>query len=409
MPNVIRETDARADPARGASDEIDLLEFASVWWRYRYFLLAAAILAGGTTYLINRAMTPTWEVRFRLFGSEPGVEGNSRLNMVAFRELVESPTQAEALLREFKLDQPPHDLTPTVFLAQHVSVEMIRDSTILEVAVRLKDRDTLVNLARRYAERVVESAQRLNTEGIDYAAKRILDERDATFKRLQEAEKSMRDFQRTTPIEPLRIDVENLLDRRPEALDLNVRIQGERARVQQLEAELAKQDKIRTTKRAVDPPATSGTDLQVRADRLDPYINPVYEALERDLTRARTELAALEQARKELVSRLQLDTRTGTRLAELYDAEARFTALTRAQEIAATAYQNAANKYEEARLESTVRSPRLQILDAALPPDRPVGPRALRNAVAAAMLALTIAAVVVLVRDPARRRQRLRA
>ena len=381
MPNVIRETDARADPARGASDEIDLLEFASVWWRYRYFLLAAAILAGGTTYLINRAMTPTWEVRFRLFGSEPGVEGNSRLNMVAFRELVESPTQAEALLREFKLDQPPHDLTPTVFLAQHVSVEMIRDSTILEVAVRLKDRDTLVNLARRYAERVVESAQRLNTEGIDYAAKRILDERDATFKRLQDAEKAMRDFQRTTPIEPLRIDVENLLDRRPEALDLNVRIQGERARVQQLEAELGKQDKTR----------------------------PVYEAVERDLTRARTELAALEQTRKELVSRLQLDTRTGTRLAELYEAEAKFTALARAKEIAATAYQNAANKYEEARLESTVRSPRLQILDAALPPDLPVGPRALRNAVAAAMLAFTIAAVVVLIRDPARRRQRLRA
>ena len=381
MPNVIRETDARAEPARVASDEIDLLEFASVWWRYRYVLLAAAILAGGTTYLINRAMTPTWEVRFRLLGSEPGVEGNSRLNMVAFRELVESPTQAEALLREFKLDQPPHDLTPTMFLTQNVSVEMIRDSTILEVAVRLKDRDTLVKLARRYAESVVESAQRLNTEGIDYAAKRILDERDATFKRLQEAEKAMRDFQRTTPIEPLRIDVENLLDRRPEALDLNVRIQGERARVQQLEAELGKQDKTR----------------------------PVYEAVERDLTRARTELAALEQTRKELVSRLQLDTRTGTRLAELYEAEAKFTALARAKEIAATAYQNAANKYEEARLESTVRSPRLQILDAALPPDLPVGPRALRNAVAAAMLALTLAAIVVLVRDPVRRRQRVRA
>jgi uncharacterized protein involved in exopolysaccharide biosynthesis len=407
MPNVIRETDGR-DAARVASDEIDLLEFASVWWRYRYVLLAAAILAGGVTYVINRVMTPTWEARFRLLGSDPGVEGNSRLNMVAFRELVESPTQAEALLREFNLDQPPHSLTPTTFLGQHVSVEMIRDSTILDVAVRLKDRDIVVKVARRYAERVVESAQRLNTEGIDYAAKRILDERDATFKRLQEAEKAMRDFQRSTAIEPLRIDVENLLDRRPEAVDLNVRIQGERARVQQLEAELARQDKVRTTKRAVDPPATSGADLQVRGERLDPYINPVYEALERDLTRARTELAALEQTRKELVSRLQLDTRTGTRLAELYEAEARFTALTRAQEIASTAYQNAANKYEEARLESTVRSPRLQILDPALPPDRPVGPRALRNAAAAAMLAFALAAVVVLVRDPVRVRQRRR-
>ena len=398
MPNVIRDSGLRADANRAASDEIDLLAFASLWWRYRYFLLATALLAGGVTYLINRALTPTWEVRYRLMGSDPSVEGNSRLNMVAFRELVESPTLVAALLDEFNLDDPPHRLTPTGFLANHVSVEVIRDSSILEVAVRLKDRDVLVNLAKRYAERVVESAQRLNTEGIDYTAERILEERDATFKRMQNAERAMRDFQRSTPIEALRIDVESLLDRRPELVGLSVRIQGERARVQQAEAELAKQEKIRTTKRAVDPPAASPDDLRIRGERLDPYINPVYEALERDLTQARTELAALEQQRKELVSRLQLDTRTGTRLAELYDAEAKFSALTREQDIARTAYFNAATKYEEARLESTVRSPRLQILDVALPPDRPVAPRPLRNAAAAAMLAFTLAALVVVVR-----------
>ncbi|MEO6213083.1 MAG: hypothetical protein ABIP65_05585, partial [Vicinamibacterales bacterium] len=229
-PIVHRATAPRHDPP--PTDEIDLAAYVRLWWRSRYVLLAVGLTAAVTTYLINRQIAPTYEVEFRLMISEPRIAGElpSEVRTVAYRALVESPTQAAALLREFSLDRPPHNLTPQRFLADHVFVEVIRDSAILRVTVRLKDADVLLKLSQRYADRVIEEARRLATEGTDYTTERIRLERDGTAKRLERAEQALQTARRTTQIELLRTDVDTMLARRPEALDLTVEIQGERAR-----------------------------------------------------------------------------------------------------------------------------------------------------------------------------------
>ena len=446
-PVVPRNAPPRRPLAPPPSDEIDLLAYGATLWRYRYVLLLSAIVVAAVTYIINRRIEPTYEARFRLMGTETGLEDTpgSRLSIVAFRELVESPTLVAALLSEFRLDGPPRNLTAGRFLRSHLSVEVIRDSTIIEVAVRLTDRDLVVALARRYAERVVETAQRLNTEGVNYTADRIREERDAALTRLNAAAEAMEAYQRKAQIELLRKDVDTLVDRRPDVLDLVVRIQGARARLQQAEAELGRQDRVRAERRSVDsfgttptpviekpqpqppaqqqppqkadgkekpppaprpaasrPPTAKPEDLRIRSELLDPYVNPVYEALTRDVSGYRAELAGLEQERKELVSRLQFDAPSTDKLTRLYEAQAALDVLTRNVDVAREAYLNAAKKYEDARLQSTIRSPRLQILDAALPPDAPVAPRSLRNTVAATMLALALLAVALLVWDATR-------
>ena len=431
-----------------AADEIDLLAYARACWRHRYALLIVGLVVATLTYVINRRMTPTYEVTFRLMASEPriGNEPEPASNVVAFRELVESPNLIASLLEEFQLDRPPHNLTPQEFIEGHLSVDVIRDSTIIVVAVRLTDQETLVRLARRYAARVVETAQALNTEGIDFTAKRIKEQRDAALARLAEADRALQDYREQAQVELLERDVDTMLERRPEALDLAVQIQAARARVRQGEEELARHERTRNVRRSVDslpqddvagdgarerrprpaapvagteprpagapppPPPTPRAparspadpepeDLRIRSELLDPYVNPVHDAVARDLASARTRLAALEQQRNELVKRLKLDAPAAEALTRLYVAQAQLATLRRDQEIARDAYLNAANKYEDARLQSSVRTPRLHILDAALPPDRPVAPRALRNTLAATLIALTIAAIAAIVRE----------
>lgn len=437
-PVLGNATPAKVPKDSRAGDEIDLLAYAASCWKYRYVLLAVALVVGAVTYVINRQLAPTYETRFRLMGTEPGLDQSPRttlLNVVAFRELVESPTEVAGLLGEFGLDRPPYNLSPQAFLSNNVNVELIRDSTIIEVTVRLKeDRDLLVKLARRYAERVVETAQRLNTDGIDYTTARIKEQRDLALENLTHAEKELNEFRRKAQIELLRQDVETLLGRRPEALDLNVRIEGARARLRQAEAELTSIDRTRNVRRSVDvlphvaapaapaspstatkpqageqPPAaekprTSGApaateELRIRPELLDPYVNPVYDALQRDVSALRAEVAGLEQERRALVSRLNLDAREADRLNKLYEAESQLETLTRHRDIARQAYLNAANKYEEARLQSTLRSPRLQILDQALPPDAAVAPRALRNTLAAILIALAASGMAAIMVD----------
>jgi uncharacterized protein involved in exopolysaccharide biosynthesis len=409
-PAVARPTSAGSNAPRGPGDEIDLLAYAHTCWRYRYVLLASVLVVGAATYAINRATTPTYEATFRLMASEPRLDNEPErsIGIVAFREFVESPSEAAALITEFGLDRPPHNLTPARFLNEDVDVDVIRDSTIIRVAVRMKDRDLLVRVARRYAERVVATAQRLNVEGIEDMTRRIKDQRDTALDRLKTIDRAVEDYQRRSQIEVLQHDVDAMLARRTDALDLVVQIQGERARVRQAEADLAKQQQVRTVPRAVDPVRDDrgGQDadgLKIRSDVLDPYVNPVYDALQRDLTQARAKLAALEQQRRELVDRLQLDAPSAARLNRLYEAEAGLAALQRDQEVAQTAYLNAANKYEDAQLQSTVRTPRLHILDAALPPDRAVAPRTRRNTLAAMFLALTLGAIAVIAIDASKR------
>jgi len=473
MSNVLRESPvvARGAPVRSAtppppSDEIDLLAYGATCWRYRYILLALVVGVAAVTFAINRSLTPTYEVSFRLLASASKVGDTAApaVSVAAFRELLDSQSLAAALLDEFKLEGPPQNLTPRSFLADHVTIRLIPDTLIINVAVRLNDPALLVKVANRYAEKVVDLAQRLNVGEGEYVTQMIRQELDGAVKRLSAAEQAMRQFQHRTQIELLRTDVDTMLLRRPEALDLTVQIEGERGRLRQAEAELAKQERVRDVPRSVNsvaplqpltnprrtlpdapqpeppsgkapaagptppgqvavgqppagaaserrqparstsPPEAQRDDQSFRPELLDPYINPLYEVLQRDVADARSRLAGLEQQRRELVGRLKLDAPAADTLNRLYEAESGLTMLTRDYEVARAAYVNAATRHEDARLQIAVRSARIQVLDQALPPDHAVAPRTLRNTAAASLIALTIAIIAVLVFDASRTR-----
>ena len=152
-------------------------------------------------------------------------------------------------------------------------------------------------------------------------------------------------------------------------------------------------------------PAAPSAPLPLRSELNDPYVNPVYEVLARDVAQSRAKLAGLEKRRQQLVSELKMSAPSSTMLEKLYRSETQLAHLTGEHEVARNAYMNAASKYEDARLQITVRSPRLQILDFALPPDRPVLPRIPRNVAAASMLAFTLTVIAVLLFDSSRQRR----
>jgi uncharacterized protein involved in exopolysaccharide biosynthesis len=391
------------------------------------------------------------------------------LSVARFRELLESPSLIAAVLQESGLSKPPYGLTPHRFLADNLSVQEIPDTGILRASVRLTDPVKLVDLANTYAKSAVNLAQRLNQDETTYAREQLKGQADQAKTRLSQAENELETFRRKAQIELLRKDVEAILEHRPDVLALQVDIETERAQLRQAEVELAKQERVRDVRRSLDtlpetprtaPPAPVKTDpakdkgplwtppaampqqgrlpasgekprlgaartvpeekvettttatappssapLTVRSELNDPYVNPVYEVLARDVAQSRARLAGLERRRQQLVGELKMSARSSEKLEELYRAETQLAHLTGEYEVARNAYLNAATKYEDARLQITVRSPRLQILDSALPPERPVLPNVRRNVAAAAMLAFTLAIVAVLLFDSSRQRR----
>jgi uncharacterized protein involved in exopolysaccharide biosynthesis len=151
------------------------------------------------------------------------------------------------------------------------------------------------------------------------------------------------------------------------------------------------------------PPSAA---LPLRSELNDPYVNPVYEVLSRDVAQSRARLAGLERRRQQLVGDLKLGAPTSVKLERLYGAETQLAHLIGEYEVARAAYINAASKYEESRLEVTLRSTRLQVLDRALTPERPVAPRIVRNVAASIVLAFAVSVAGVLMFDSARRRRK---
>jgi uncharacterized protein involved in exopolysaccharide biosynthesis len=449
-------------------DDIDISEYVVTTWRYRWLILAIVAATALVAYLINRQITPTYEVTVRMLATESQVVDDTTrraLSVARFRELLESPSLVAAVLQDFGLTAPPYRMTPHGFLANNLSVREIPDTGILAASVRFKEPEKLVQLANKYAAQAVNVAKRLNQEETEYARENLKAQADQAKTRLAQAEQELEAYRRKTQIELLRTDVEAILDNRPDVLALQVDIEAERAQLRQYEVELSKQERVRDVKRSLDTlpdapiaaaPKASEADRPVRSDEKgplytppssmpqrasvpggsekpqapspksstptttptappvplplrselnDPYVNPVYEILARDVAQSRAKLAGLEKRRQQLVSELKMSAPSSAKLEELYRAEMQLAHLTGEYEVARTAYINAASKYEDARLQITVRSPRLQILDSALPPDRPVLPRIARNVAAASLLAFTLSVVAVLLFDSSRQRR----
>jgi uncharacterized protein involved in exopolysaccharide biosynthesis len=224
-------------------------------------------------------------------------------------------------------------------------------------------------------------------------------------KRLSQAEQRLESFKRQAQLELLRKDVDALLGQRGALLALLVDIQAEKARLSQAEALLKGKEKIETLKRSIDTdPAAmeaarrgagdSGSvlPLQLRNE----FVNPVYESLDQVIATSQTRLAGLEKQKSELVDVRRLDADQQAKLTLLYEREMELSRLQTEYDLSKEVYVDVAKRYEQARLQVAGRSAQLQVMDSALPPDRAISPRVLRNTAAALVLGFMLTVIGVL-------------
>jgi uncharacterized protein involved in exopolysaccharide biosynthesis len=297
-------------------------------------------------------------------------------------------------------------------MTRMVTVEAIRDTSVILVSVRLWDPGLAAKVANRLAEAAEQLAAQLSQEETVTARDIIRAQLDESKKRLELAEQNLEVFRKGAQLELQRKDVDALLDQRGTLLALLVDIQAEKARLSQAEAQLATRDRLETLKRSIDTdPAAmeamrrggsepgSVLPLQLRSE----FVNPVYESLEQVITTSRTKLAGLEKQRAELIDVRKLDRDQQAKLSQLYAQETTLSRMQTEYDIAKEVYVDVSKRYEQARLQVAGRSAQLQLMDAALPPDQPVSRHVVRNASIAAIFGFILMAVVVLMFDALKR------
>ena len=369
-------------PEDGALGDSPLADYLHALWRFRWLLAGGSVLAAVVTYMIALTLTPRFEASavIMVTASKTGEQVASGLDVRNFRAFVQNQTLAAEIIKEFALN-----LTPQRFLDDHVNVQEVRGTNLLTVSVTASNPDLAARIANAIASRAVALSRSVEQAESVVARDVIKGQLDAARDRLTQSRTTLETYQRQAQVELLEKRINVLTDQQADIQTLTVELEGQRAFLRQAEQDLAQQDSVRGVQRSVQLPA----DTQLRDALIDPYINPSFEVLQQQVTAARSRLAQLERQRAEMLKSRSADGQLPA-LADFYTRKARQTELEMQQELAEKLYVDVATRFEQARLQIASRSAQLQVLDAALPPDRKVYPREKLMASAALVLTLSL-------------------
>jgi len=386
---------------------IDFGEYAIALWRHRLVIVIATLVIGAAAFAFSLATPPTFEATAEILISPSRAADASPPVVATYRQILASQVIAAQVIREYELAAPPHNLTVDRFLDRHLSTEVVVNTQVVAVRVRLGSAALAASVANRIVELTVERVKELYQERASVTSNVVKAELDRAVARFDRATVELKEKREQSQIDLLRKDVETLLGQRGTVVPLLVDIASEKARLARAEDELARRARVATLRRSIardpalmeaarqaqtDPAGLLGLQMQ------EEYLDGTYDELERTIAQARVRLSGLEEQRVELIGSMKLDAPALAKLTQLYAREIELSGLETEHELARALYTDVATQYEQIRLQVASRSAQVQVLDRAIPPARPVWPRPLWVTAVALCIGFALAVLAVLFR-----------
>jgi len=407
----------KAPSGRWLEDEVDLGWYVRAIRRRWSWVLAGAVVGAVAAFAFATSRTVLYEAVTTLMIAHPARTPDAEASPQAFTAIVENASLAAQVIQELHLDAPPHEFTPQAFLERAVTVEPVGATNVLLLKVRLREPEVAADASRRLAQKAIALTRALSQQEGSTIQEQLKGHLETAAARMAAAEQTLLAFQQKAQVELLKEDTQAMLDERGDLLKLVIAIESERARLAAAELEIKRQEPVLTVGRAVGseealrrfetrnntdaarmaaaatagarlkpaPGAPAGVlerapdrDTAADAESLDltnPYVNPVYQTLDFQIATSRTRLAALEQERRQLVDVRKLGGETFSRLSELYRRQIELAQLQTSFDLAKRIHSDLSVRFEESRTQLLGTSPQLQLVDPAIPPDRPVSRR----------------------------------
>jgi polysaccharide biosynthesis transport protein len=377
--------------------EMQLVDYLAVLWEWKTLILVGTVTSAlfaiigaflspkiyeGVASLI--VLTP----RFRVENAAPGqLEAMEARVAKSYEGMIKSRAALTATLDEFGLRETGLELRD---LEEAVNVSATKDSNVLHLAVRMSDPEVAAGIANFVARKAIDLNRELAAGELGQSRTFLQSESERAGAELARVEKELEEFKKDAAIEILSKDVEirltGLAEMEVTLGKVVTELAGTRSRAETLSKELAEQPvTFKTSSGLVNDQAyqqllarLSSSEskelmsLKMQTDEL----NPTYPLLSELLARQRSEIdgfigkekslrAQIEQYRSDL-SRLQK---------ELVEKTSQQTRLSRSYEIAVRAFNQLRESFEDTNVAVVSQSGQLKLLDPALPPAFPVGPR----------------------------------
>lgn len=382
--------------------------YARTLWDRR-LPIAAASAACAAAGLAMALLTPpsyvataTIAVSQSKVGQEVAPSGT--LSAASFVPLVRNHNTAQAVIEKRGLDKSPYNLTAFTFLDRVLTVVEVRNTNLLAASAVLPDAKLAADVVNDVAMAAVELSHQLSQQEAVRARDIIGAHLKELNERLEAAQARLLDFQRSHQVDLLRGDVESLLEQRKELAGVIVKLAAERGRLESAERELRARSRTTSVTKSIEsePALMEAARQKGQKDVLGLELrtespNQVFESLDQEVATARANVAALERQRAQLAGAGTAGSNKQGQLTALYQQENALDRLKLDFELAKSAYGEAAAKFENATLQVASRSAELQVVDPAVPPDRPFAPRAVRDSLIWLVAGLVISSVAFVI------------
>lgn len=376
-------------------------------------ILLCAIVAGAAAFWYAGLRPLNYQGVTTLLVVPPSQPSGAQINTATFRAVAENATLASQVIQELKLDD---QLTPLAFVERALEVEEIRGTNIVRVKVTLADPRMAAEASRRLATKAILLMQQITEQEGTSIQEQLKNHLSDARDRLQKAEQDLLTYKQHAQVELIKGDTDAMLKERGDLLQLVVDIEAERARLAAAEQEIKRAQPVLAVARIPGAEEALRRAQVVPKDEIDsqrldltnPFVNPVYQILEFQIATSRTRIAGLEKKRDELVNVKKLSGKELVQLSELYRRQIEQARLQASFDLATRVYGDLALRYEQSRTQRVGNNAHLQVVDDALPPDRPVSRKRLQYAAFGSGLGLLAAVFVVLLWE-SRSRRTLRA
>jgi uncharacterized protein involved in exopolysaccharide biosynthesis len=409
-------------PIDGLEDEIDFTRYFQVFARHWMLLVVVALVGGAYGFAVSRLKPILYEGVTTVLVLPPSKVDVRSASTANFRALLENLTHSLQVINELGLNKPPFSLTPQRFHDEAMQVEEIPGTNLVKVRVRLTDPSRAMEASRRLSQKAVS----LNTEISRREGSSIRDllkaHLDESSDQLKAAETQLLAFKRSAQVDLLERDTDAMMYERGALLSLTIDIESEKARLSAAETEISKQERFLSVGRSLgsedalrrageadrNNPANAAFKDAQTLDLSNPFINPVYQTLEFQIASSRGRLAALLQQRRQLVEVKKLGGGQLKELGELYSRQIELARLETNYDLAKKVYGDLRVRYEETGSEGVGSSAVLQVVDDAIPPDRPLSRQTTKLTALGVVAGFMAAALAALVLDSRQRREERR-
>lgn len=327
-----------------------------------------------------------------------------QINPATFRAIVQNGTLAAQVIEELNLED---QLNPRSFVESALSAEEVRGTQMVRVTVTLPNPEMAAEASRRLTQKAILLAQQIDQQkgaAIQDQLKSLLSD---AYDRLGNAEKALLTYKQDAGVDVMKDDTAAQLREFGALLPLALNIESERARMSVAETEIKRQERLLSVGRG--PAAeevlqraqsASASEVMLRPVGLTrPVVNPVYQTLHFQIATSRTRIAALEELRDAVIGRMKLSAKESSRMNELYGPQIALARLQGAFDLAAKVYDDLSIQY--GRFASAAQ---LQIVDNALPPDRPISRKRLQYGLFGAGIGFAAMLLLTLIRESRTRR-----